>query len=200
MMKNLSQIIKTLVNATMLTTVIAFSGAANSHTIEKLIDDFNHKTNNSLGLPRQFINDTTAGGKTTTTLTISNGSMHQSGDIIPPRGQPGWASSVLLLDAQGMPINLSQYEGIKLLIKVRKGNLSVSANSTEVTNFDYHAAPVIISADEQFHEVKLPFNAMKRAWSEQTPLNTKTINSVSIVAYAMQRSSFDYHIREVSFY
>lgn len=199
-MKKFSKAIDVLIKGITLTTVMAFSGIANSGSLEKLVDDFSHQTNNSLGLPRQFINDTTAGGKTNTTLTISNGSMHQSGEIIPPRGQPGWASSVLLLDAQGMPKDLSQYEGIKLLIKVRKGNLSVSANSTEVTNFDYHAAPVVLSADEKFHEVKLPFSTMKRAWSEQTPLNTKTINSLSIVAYAMQKSSFDYQIREVSFY
>ncbi|MDO6426076.1 CIA30 family protein [Thalassotalea sp. 1_MG-2023] len=199
-MKKFTQILGVIITSSMFSTMMLYSGVANSSTLGKLVDDFSHQTNNSLGLPRQFINDTTAGGKTNTTLTISNGSMHQSGEIIPPRGQPGWASSVLLLDAQGLPKDLSQYEGITLLIKVRKGNLSVSANSTEVTNFDYHAAPVMLIADEKFHEVKLPFSTMKRAWSEQTPLNTKTINSLSIVAYAMQKSSFDYQIREVSFY
>jgi hypothetical protein len=60
--------------------------------------------------------------------------------IVPPRGQPGWASEVLLLDPQGLPVDASQYEGIRLRVRIHKGALSVSANSTEVTNYDYHAA------------------------------------------------------------
>jgi hypothetical protein len=41
---------------------------------------------------------------------------------------------------------------------------------------------------------------MKRAWSEQTPLNTKTISGLSIVAFALQKADFDFEIDEVSFY
>jgi hypothetical protein len=69
-----------------------------------------------------------------------------------------------------------------------------------VTNYDYHAAPIAVAADGKFHEVKIPFESMKRAWSEQTPLNTATLNSLSIVAFSLQPASFDFELDEVSFY
>ena len=78
--------------------------------------------------------------------------------------------------------------------------LSVSANSNEIDNYDYHALPVMIKADGKFHTVKLPFKDMKRAWSAQTPLDPKTLNSLSIVAFSLQQAKFDYQIDEIGFY
>lgn len=165
-----------------------------------LIDDFENSTNNSFGIPRQFMNDTMTGGKTITELNVAEGVMNLKGKIVPARGQPGWASSVFLLDPQGQPIDASEFEGIRLMVKVNAGNISISANSVEVTNFDYHAAPVVVAPDGKFHEVKIPFDSMKRAWSEQTTLNTQTINGVSIVAFDLQKANFDFVVDEVSFY
>ncbi|WP_286233985.1 CIA30 family protein [Thalassotalea sediminis] len=183
-----------------LAAILLFSSAAHSNTLGKLVDDFNHDKENTLGLTRTFITDKTAGGNTTANVEIVDGVMHLAGDIIPPRGQPGWASTVLLLDPKGMPKDLSQYTGVRLRLKIDKGSISVSANSTEVTNFDYHAMPVTTPTDGEFHEVKLPFKMMNRAWSEQTSLNPKTVNSLSIVAFAMQKAAYDVEIDEVSFY
>jgi hypothetical protein len=165
-----------------------------------MIDDFEDPTNNSFGIPRQFFNDTVSGGKTTTELEVAKGVMNLKGKIAPARGQPGWASSVLLLNPQGQPLDASEYKGIRLLVKVNSGNISISANSIEVTNFDYHTAQVVVAPDGKFHDVKIPFNSMKRAWSEQTTLNTKTINGVSIVAFDLQKANFDFAVDEVSFY
>ena len=78
----------------------------------------------------------------TTQHSVEAGVLSARGQISPPRGQPGWASTVLLLDPQGLPRDASAYEGIRLLIRVNKGNLSVSANSSEITNYDFHAAVV----------------------------------------------------------
>ena len=169
-------------------------------TLEPLVDDFSDAQNNSLGIPRQFVNDTMAGGGTTTVQSVSEGVLSVKGEIVPARGQPGWASSLLLLDPQGLPRDAGAYEGVRLLVRVDKGNLSVSANSTDVTNFDYHAAAVTVASDGEFHEVKIPFASMKRAWSEQTPLNTRTISSLSIVAFDVQKGSFDFAVDEVGFY
>ncbi|MBU3003763.1 CIA30 family protein [Paraglaciecola arctica] len=165
-----------------------------------IIDDFNDPTNNTLGIPRQFFNDTVAGGSTTAELNVAEGVMHLKGKIEPARGQPGWASSVLLLDPKGQPMDASEFSGIRLMVKVNAGNLSVSANSVEVTNFDYHTAQLSVVPDGKFHEIKVPFNTMKRAWSEQTALNTKTINGVSIVAFDLRKAQFDFAVDEVSFY
>jgi hypothetical protein len=41
---------------------------------------------------------------------------------------------------------------------------------------------------------------MKRAWSAQTPLNPKTLISLSLVAFDVQNGAFDFEIDEVRFY
>lgn len=199
-MKNLTKAPYHMTKLLACASFLAFSGTVFGGSLNALVDDFSDSANNNLGIQRQFINDTVAGGNTNTNLDISAGVMRLKGDIVPPRGQPGWASSVLLLDPQGLPQDASAYEGIELKIKVSKGNLSVSANSTEITNFDYHAAPVITKADGQFHTVKIPFNSMKRAWSEQTSLNKATINSLSITAFGLQKEAFEFEVDEVRFY
>ncbi|MBR9791979.1 MAG: hypothetical protein GYB58_09565 [Gammaproteobacteria bacterium] len=168
--------------------------------LPELVDNFSHQSRNSLGVQRQFMNDTVAGGSSESEVTVRGGQMHLSGKLIPPRGQPAWASSILLFDAQGKPMDASGFEGIRLKVKISQGLMSVSANSAEVENFDYHAAPVLIKADNKFHEVKLPFTSLKRAWSEQTTLDASTLNSLSIVAFAMQPSTYDFVIDEIGFY
>ena len=180
--------------------LLAASGFSHAEALGPLVDDFSDAENNSLGVQRQFVNDSVAGGGTTTTQSVSDGVLLVAGKIAPPRGQPGWASSVLLLDPEGLPRDASAFDGIRLRVKVNKGNLSISANSTEVTNFDYHAAQVVVAADGKFHEVKIPFASMKRAWSEQTPLNSRTIASLSLVAFDVQQGSYDFEVDEVAFY
>ncbi|MCO7223277.1 CIA30 family protein [Pleionea sp. CnH1-48] len=183
-----------------LAALLAFSGVSLAGSLNSVIDDFSDAKNNSFGIARHYINDTVAGGNTTTQQAVSKGIMSVKGKIVPARGQPGWASTVLPLAAEGQPLDASDYEGIRLLVRVNSGNINISANSTKITNFDYHAAPVVVASDGQFHEVKIPFKSMKRAWSEQTQLDTKTINSLSIVAYSPQRASFEFEVDEVSFY
>ncbi len=175
-------------------------GCSYADTLGAMVDDFSDAQNNNFGMPRQFINDSIAGGGTTTIQDTTDGILSIKGDIVPPRGQPGWASTVLLLDSQGLPQDLSAFEGVRLLIKINKGNITLSANSTDIANFDYHAAPVVATSDGKFHEVNVSFASMKRAWSEQTPLDTKTINGLSIVAFDVQPGSFDFEIDEVNFY
>lgn len=181
-------------------SLLAVSGHSLGSSETYLVDDFSNNTNNSLGLPRQFMNDTMVGGSTKTELGIENGVMHLTGEIVPPRGQPGWASTVLLLDGEGQPIDASGHKGIRMRVKINSGSISISANSIEVDNFDYHSSVVEAPSDGKFHEVNIPFDSLKRSWSEQTKLNTQTINSLSIVAFGIQKSPFDYEIDEVSFY
>lgn len=183
-----------------LTALLSASSYSLAAPLAVAIDDFSDAKVNSLGIERQYISDAVAGGATTTAPTLSEGILYLKGQILPPRGQPGWASAVLPLGPEGEAQDASQFQGVRMLIKVNTGTISLTANSTEITNFDYHAMPIAVASDGQFHEVKIPFNRMKRAWSEQTPLNPKTIHSLSIVAFSPQQGAFDYAIDEVSFY
>ncbi len=165
-----------------------------------LVDDFSDPKKNSLGIGRQFLDDSSTGGATQTTQSIDKGVLSTKGELAPPRGQPAWASAVLLLHPEGLPQDLSAYQGIRLLVRVNQGDLSISVNSSEITNFDYHATTIARKGEGKFHEVTIPFTQLKRAWSAQTPLNLETITSVSLVAFGLQKSPFDFEFDEVSFY
>lgn len=181
-------------------SLLSASSLLNADTTTPLIDDFSDTLNNSLGHPRQFIDDTSSGGKTIMSHSVADGVLTVEGNLLPARGQPGWASAILLLDAQGGPVDASAHNGIVLRVRIKKGNLSVSANSAEITNFDYHAAVVTRQSDGAFHTVKIPFASMKRTWSEQTPLNPKTLSSISLVSFGVQSGEFHFEVEEVSFY
>lgn len=181
-------------------SLLPLSISAFSAELSPVIDGFNNTNETNLGIPRVLITDITAGGKTTTELMVSSGIMQVKGEIIPPRGQLGWSSLVLPLGPMGENQDASKFDGIRLLVKVNSGNVSISANSSEVTNFDYHAAQLIVSSDGKFHEVKIPFESLKRLWSQQTKLNTQTLNSLSIVAFSPHKATFNFAIDEVSFY
>jgi len=198
--KTIFHAVKTFTLVSLLTVSSSVFSADLNPKLNAVIDDFNHAKDTSSGIQRVLITDSTSGGKTTTELTVSSGAMQVKGDIVPPRGQPGWSSLVLPLSLMNEPQDASKFDGIRLLVKVNHGNVSVSANSAEITNFDYHSAQIVVSSDGKFHEVKIPFNTMKRIWSEQTTLNTKTLNSLSIVAFSPQKATFDFEVDEVSFY
>lgn len=200
MMNSLKPLVR-IAHRTVLAAICATTlNSAIAGALRPTVDDFSHPNKNSLGIDRQFIDDTSVGGQTTTHHSVEGGILSAKGEILPPRGQPGWASTVLLLDPQGRPQDASAFEGIRLLIRVNKGNFSISANSSEISNYDFHAATVTRQSDGEFHEVKIPFAQMKRVWSEQTPLNTKALTSLSLVVFGLQKGSFDFEIDEVSFY
>lgn len=184
---------------TFMATVVCASSAF-AAPLAPQIDTFDDAANNHLNLPRQLLTDAVMGGGSTATQSIEKGVVTLEGEIVPARGQLGWVSYVLPLDAEGGAQDASPYEGVLLRVKLTKGNLSVSVNSAEVTNFDYHAAPITVTQDGEFHEVKVPFASLKRAWSEQTPLNPESVNGISIVAYAVQPERFDVSLDSVSFY
>ncbi len=182
--------------------IAALIGLMSAHsqaaTLPPLVDDFSDPVLNSMGNQRQFLTDTVAGGKSSLITQSQRGVLAVSGNITPARGQLGWASTVLLLNPTGQAEDASAYDGIS--IGMKKGALSLSANSNEVTNFDYHAAPILVKPDGNFYQLKIPFTSMKRAWSEQTPLNPATISSISLVAYGMQPGDYAYAIDDMRFY
>ena len=163
------------------------------------LDDFSDPVHSSLGINRIIITDTTAGGASTVRQSVANGVFTAEGEIAPPRGQPGWVSVVLLLSPTGAPADLTKYTGIKVRVRVRQGYLSVTANSTEIKNYDYHSSMISRKPDE-YQEVRIAFRDMKRAWSEQTPLNPATIASVNLVAFDLQKGAFAYDVDEIGFY
>jgi hypothetical protein len=171
-----------------------------SASTPSVVDDFSSAETTSIGAPRIVINDASIGGTSHLEQSVTDGVLSAKGEIAPARGQPGFVSMVLPLANPGEAMDLSEYEGIRIRVRIGSGTLSISANSNEVQNFDYHTAVVTRSADGDFHEVRIPWSKMRRVWSEQTSLNPATINSLSLVAAHTQKSTFSYEVDEVGFY
>ena len=172
---------------------------AQDGAIPALLDDFSNAKNTTAGLARLVVDDASVGGTSRLRQAFSDGVLTVEGEITPARGQPGWTGLVLLLTPSGGPADLSRYEGVRLRVRVDKGNLAVSANSSEVDNFDYHSK-LIPRSRADFEEVRIPFRDMKRAWSEQTTLRPETVGSISLTVVGMQAGPFAYAIDEIGFY
>lgn len=176
------------------------SSAQRSAASPKLLDDYSDPTRNKNGVERLLIDDKTAGSKSQATQTCENGVLSVKGDLVPGRGVPAFISEVSLLSAEGKPQDMTGYTGVRLRVKVIKGILAVQVATAVITNFDYHASAPIAGNGGEFQEVRIPFKDMKRAWSEQTALDLKTVTSVNLVSFALARDTFAYEVDEIGFY
>lgn len=164
-----------------------------------LLDDFSDAQRTSTGAERLLIDDAQLGSQSHGTQTCAESVLTVKGSLVPGRGVPAFMSLVLLTTPDGQPQDLSTFEGIRLRVKVGRGILSVQAGSSEIDNFDYHSSAIQAKAGE-FQEVRIPFSSMRRAWSEQTTLNLKTITSINVVAFGMAKGDFAYELDEIGFY
>jgi hypothetical protein len=180
--------------------VLTTVASASADRLLPLVDNFEHPDKNNIELTRLYFDDRSGGGNTNTKSVIENGLLRIKGDLIPARGQPAWTSVVLPLIEMNNQADASQFEGVRIRLRVIQGNLNVSANSIKISNFDYHSAPIPVYADGDFHVVNVPFKSMKRGWSAQTKLDRRTLASLSIVAFSMKKAPFEFDIDSVSFY
>src|SRR5690349_3628135 len=186
---------------TLVTALFALGSiAAQAAATPMLLDDYSDPTRNKNGVERLLIDDKTVGSKSQATQKCENGVLSVKGDLVPGRGVPAFISAVSLLSADGKPKDMTGYQGVRLRVKVTKGILCVQVGSSEITNFDYHTGAPIAGKRGEFQEVRIPFKEMKRAWSEQTTLNLKSITSVNLVSFGMAKDAFAYEVDEIGFY
>ncbi len=163
-----------------------------------LVDDFSETQRH--GADRLLFTDKDLGSQSHAKQSCANGVLKVEGELVPGRGVPAFVSIPLILAADMRPQDVSAYEGVRLRVKVNKGILSVQVASSEVDNFDYHTGGPVAAKRGEFQEVRLAFKDMKRAWSEQTALNLKTITGVNLVAFGMAKDAFSYEVDEIGFY
>lgn len=181
-------------------TDMAGSTSAPAANFPPLLDDYSNDLRNHNGAERLLIDDKTAGGQSRATVKCEGGVLSVNGDLVPGRGVPAFISVVSPLSADGMPKNLTGYEGVRLRVKVRKGILSVQVATATIANFDFHTGAPIAGKGGGFQEVRIPFGDMKRAWSEQTALDLKAVTSVNLVSFGLSRDTFAYEVDEIGFY
>jgi hypothetical protein len=179
---------------------VSNSASAQAAATPLLLDDYSDAKRNKIGAERLLIDDQAAGSQSRATVNCKDGALSVSGDLVPGRGVPAFISAVSLLSAEGQPKDMSAYEGVRLRVKVIKGSLSVQIATSTITNFDYHASAPIAGNGDDFQEVRIPFKAMKRAWSEQTALNLESVTSINLVSFALSRDAFAYEVDEIGFY
>jgi len=186
---------------TLITSLLILSPFA-SHAAASpgLLDDFSDPMRNSHGAQRMIIDDKAAGSQSHASQTCEAGIISVKGELVPGRGVPAFISLPLLLSSDAKPHDLSAYEGVRIRVKPTKGILSVQVSSAEISNFDYHSSAPITGKRGEFVEVRIPFKEMKRGWSEQTPLNLKTVTSINLVSFGLAKDSFAYEVDEIGFY
>lgn len=176
----------------------SLAGPAVAATFPAKLDNFDAADLTTVGTPRLLVTDAQMGGQSAANPAYQEGILRMEGSLAPARGQPGFVSLVLLLDAQGKAQNLEPYSGIEIRIRVMEGSLSVLAASSQIQNFDFHATAIKRSAD--FQRLRIPFKVLKRMWSEPTKLDISTITSINFVASGVQNQRFLYEIDSVGFY
>lgn len=188
--------------ATSLITALFVFGSLVARAAEApmLLDDYSNPTRNKNGVERLLIDDKAAGSKSQATQKCENGVLTVKGELAPGRGVPAFISEVSMLSVDGKPKDLTGCQGVRIRVKVTKGILCVQVGSSTITNFDYHTGAPIAGKRGEFQEVRIPFKEMKRAWSEQTPLNLKSITSVNLVSFGLAKDSFAYEVDEIGFY
>ena len=186
---------------TLITALLGFAAiTAQAAATPLLLDDYSDAKANKNGVERLLFDDKSAGSKSQATQKCENGVLTVKGELVPGRGVPAFISEVSLLTADGKPKDLSVYQGVRVRVKVIKGILVVQVGSSEIQNFDFHSSAPIAGKGGEFQEVRIPFKEMKRAWSEQTALNSKSITSVNLVSFGVAKDSFEYAVDEIGFY
>jgi hypothetical protein len=186
-------------NATVLIAIaLAALTARGANAASTVLDDFSDAKRN--GSDRLLITDKDLGSKSHATQTCEGGVLSVEGELIPGRGVPAFISVPLMLSPDMAPQDMSACQGVRLLVKVKKGILSVQVASADVQNFDFHTSGPVAGKPGAFQEVRIPFKDMKRGWSEQTPLNLKVLTSVNLVAFGLAKDTFAYEVDEIGFY
>lgn len=186
---------------TLLAALLALSPlTALAETTPALLDDFSDASVNKNGGARMLIDDKGAGSQSHATQKTENGVLKVEGELIPGRGVPAFISLVSLLTPDGKPQDLSGHEGVRIRVRGTKGILSVQVGTTDVQNFDYHTSAPVTGKRGEFTEIRLAFKDMKRGWSEQTPLNLKSVTTINLVSFGLAKDAFAYEVDEIGFY
>jgi hypothetical protein len=186
--------------ASLIIVIFVLGPSARAANSPALLDDFSDAQRNKYGVERLLVDDKALGGQSRATQKCMSGILAVKGELLPGRGMPAFISLPLLLSSNGKPYDLSAYQGVRIRVKVTKGSVSVQVASTEIQNFDFHTSAPIAGKGAEFQELRIPFKQMKRAWSEQTVLNLKSITSVNLVAAGMAKDAFAYEVDEIGFY
>jgi imidazolonepropionase-like amidohydrolase len=163
-----------------------------------LIDDFSSADLRSSSGPTWSRDiDTAWGGSSTMTAESRGGTLHLRGKLVPKPGVPGLAGISLQFDSSSAPVDLSEYDGVKLRIK-SSGPVALKMLTSGVKNYDYHAAA--IPASSTVRELTLPFSDFRQLWSAPIPWTGHDVTGIALWVSGMSPTDYDLTIDSIELY
>ncbi len=149
-----------------------------------LIDDFSTADSNSpLGAKWQLITDRVMGGVSTGKLAMEKhagrSAMHMTGNVS-LENNGGFIQARLLLDPKARDFDASAFKGIRLYVKGSGHTYAVHLRTAD-TWLPWQFYQADFKTNRSWQTIDLPFAAFKPA-SLKTPLNTKKLKTVAVVA------------------
>ncbi len=164
-----------------------------------LVDDFSRPgLASSIGQDWSVDTDGAWGGSSTATATRSKGTMRVHGALKPAAGRPAMAGISLRFNAEGGPVDISAFAGVRLRIKVTKGQPVLKLMSHHVTNYDYHA--YALSASDAYQQIDIPFAKFGQLWSQPIEWTGTDVTGIAIWAGGIAAADYDFTIDSIEFY
>ena len=144
--------------------------------------------------------DKVRGGASTFSLVEREKTGHFSGKLSPTSNNPyAWAGSTMALASGNTPQDLSAFKGVKVKVKVEKGDVYISLPISDVKNYDFHM--FTLKAEVGWQEVEIPFTSFQQYFlNPKIELTGKNIIGITLGASGMQAGEFSFEIEYIDLY
>jgi peptide methionine sulfoxide reductase msrA/msrB len=165
------------------------------------IDDFSSMgSKNNFGTKWEFVSDRVMGGNSSGKMEVVNEDerpcLHLTGSVS-LANNGGFIQARTSFNPKGRSFDARRFTGIKLLAKGNSQQYAVHLLTSD-TRLPWQYYQAVFSTNGQWQEIRIPFTIFK-PYSLQSPLNTRTLKSVAIVAIGSQFEA-DIFIDEIAFY
>ena len=166
-----------------------------------IIDDFSSVgSKKSFGTNWQFVSDRVMGGISSGKIEFvsddERSSMHMTG-AVSLANNGGFIQARTGFNPEGRSFDARRFMGIKLLAKGNTQQYAIHLRTAD-TRLAQQFYQAVFSADGQWREIKIPFTLF-RPYSLASPLNTRTLKSIAIVAIGREFEA-DIFVDEIAFY
>jgi len=165
-----------------------------------LLDDFSGDRSRLGTAWKGFTDQVMGGASEMSTRVVSEGPskvLHLSGDVS-LKNNGGFVQVRLLLDERKRPFDASEYRGVGLRVRGGERGYYVHLRTTRtVFPWSYYAQEFPVS--DSWSTVYLPFETFEAEYMRATPLNTKRLVSIAIVA-AKREFTADLYVDSVFLY
>jgi len=166
-----------------------------------LIDDFSSMgSKNSFGTKWEFVSDRVMGGVSSGEIEFVSEDerlcLHLTGSVS-LANNGGFIQARTSFNPKGRSFDARRFTGVKLLAKGNSQQYAVHLLTSD-TRLPWQYYQAVFSTNGEWQEIKIPFTLFK-PYSLQSPLNTRTLKSIAIVAIGREFDA-DIFVDEVAFH